>query len=135
MKILLDRGDITSNTVDKDGRTLLFWTTRNRHGGVVKTLLELDDPTPAIAYNGGRAPLSSAAKATDPSIVEMLPKQYHINRDIVMNDLTSQTALIWTPERHVGALKPQSEDQELLPQAASRNNLTDLLFPEPSESS
>ena len=134
-KMLLARRDITPNTVDKDGRTPLFWATRNEHGGVVKTLLELEDPTPTTAYNGGRAPLSSAAKGTDPSIVEMLPEQYRINRDIMMNNLTGQTALIWTLEKHGGALKPQPEDQELLPQAAGGNNLTDLFLPEPSESS
>ena len=65
----------------------------------------------------------------------MLPEHYHINSDIVMTDLTSQTAHICTPERHGGALKPQSEDQELLPQAANGNDLTDLFLPEPSESS
>ena len=135
VKMLLDRGGITSKTVDKNGRTPLFWATRNRHWGVVKTLLELEHLTPATAYIRGRAPLSSAANGIDFSIVEMLLKQYHINRDIVMNDLTNQTALIWTPERHGGAPNPQSEDQELLPQAAGGNSSIDLSLPEPSESS
>ena len=134
VKMLLDRGGVASNTVDKDGRTPLFWATRSGHGGVVKTLLEPEDLTPANAYNGGRVPLSSAAKGTDLSIVEMLPELYHINHDIVMTDPTGQTALIWTSERHGGALKPQSEDQELLPQAGG-NSLTDLFFPKPSEPS
>lgn len=39
--MLLERGDVTPNTVDKDGGTTLSWAAGNGHEGIVKMNLRI----------------------------------------------------------------------------------------------
>ena len=63
-KRLLGRFDVDSNTasVDKDGKTPLFWATHGGHEGVVNMLLKRDDINPdTCGKYGSSTPLSEAA--------------------------------------------------------------------------
>ena len=46
MEILLEQRNVTSNSLDKAGRTPPSWAARNGYGGIVKILLQHGDASP-----------------------------------------------------------------------------------------
>ena len=84
--MLLERGGVNPYTPDtRFGQTPLCWASVNRHGGIVKMLLQRDDVNPGKADRWGQTPLLSAAWNGYVGVVR------------VFNSLNPDRAFTWSP--------------------------------------
>ena len=81
MKILLERGDVSPNSSDKNGRTPLSYAARYGCEGTAKILLERRDVNPDSSDNGGRTPLSYAAESGHGGVMKILLERGDVNAD------------------------------------------------------
>ena len=72
MKILLERGDVNSDSSDKGGRTPLSYAAGSGHEAIVKILLERGDINPDSSDKFGRTPLSCCWIGTSEYIEDVL---------------------------------------------------------------
>ena len=135
VKVLLEQVDVTPNTEGNYGQTPFMWAARNSHKDVVKMLLELPDLTLAITNRGSRTFPFRAAEPGHISPGEMFPEQCGVSEDIVMTDLSSQTAVARNSGKNGRAPMRGFEDHGVVPQAARGDGSTCIFPPEGSEPS
>ena len=136
VKILLGRGDVAPNAADKLGQTPLLWAVGNGHEGVVEILFERTDVTPGATDKGGRTHPFWLADGSHLIVAGVLQEPCAPSQDIVMTDLTCQTAAAPTSgSQHGRARKRPFEDQGLVPRDSSSNSSAGLSPAQPSESS
>ena len=72
MKLLLGRGDVNPDSLDKYGQTPLSLAAMRGHEGIVKLLLGREDVNPDSSSKSGRTPLSWAAENGHEGIAKLL---------------------------------------------------------------
>ena len=79
VKLLLGRGDVNPDSLDKYGQTPLSLAAMRGHEGIVKLLLGREDVNPDSSSKSGRTPLSWAARTGHEGIVKSLLGKKGVN--------------------------------------------------------
>ena len=109
MKILLERGDVNPDLLDRGGRTPLSYAAGCGHEGIVKILLDRGDVDSGSSDNDGRTPLVHAERSGKIGVVRLLSEPRPFSHR------TSQTGY---PTLKVSSPTPSSQD-EVEPSPAS----------------
>ena len=115
MKILLERGDVNSDSSDEDGRTPLFYAAECEHEGIVNILLERGDVDSDSSDKYGQTPLSRAAQYGYEGIVKMLLERGDVNSD--SSDKYGRTPLSYAAE---GKIKTHYKESGSMPPCSPR---------------
>ena len=136
VKLLLERGDITPDTADKEGRTPLSWAAETGREGITNMLLEPGDITPDTVDKNGRTPLLWAKEDGHAIVVQMLQERCRVSQNMVMTNPTGLTPLSPASARHHSrAPKRRLGNQGSVPQSGATSNSIGLSPAKPSSSS
>lgn len=130
MKLLLERGDITPDTVDKEGRTPLSWAAETGREGITNMLLERGDITPDTVDKNCRTPLLWAKGDGHTIIVEMLQEGCRVSQNMVITNPTYLAPLSQASEKQYSRL----ENQGSVPQSEGSSSSIGLPPAKPSDS-
>ena len=81
VRLLLGRGDVLPDKLNRDGRTPLSYAAQNGHEGVARLLLGRGDVNPDKLDGYGRTPLSYAVMEGQEAVVQLLLERGGVNPD------------------------------------------------------
>ena len=101
-RMLLERDDVSPDSVDKNGRTPLSWAAEKGHNAIGGMLIERRDVKADSKDDDYRSPLSRAAANGHEAFMRMLLKRDDVSPDSV--DKNGRTPLSWAAEKGHNAI-------------------------------
>ena len=126
VKILLERGDVDPNRLDKYSQTPLVSAAIMGHEGVVKLLLERENVDPNLREKGGNGPLGCAACYGHEGAVKLLLERENVDPNLP--NMYGDGPLGWAAIKgHEGVVQLLLERENVDPNRRNKNGRTPLV--------